>query len=117
MSSVVSSEDVQALIDKAEPNFALFPKLPLELRHMVWKYALPGPRTIEIFYKDHLRPLHADSVASLQRPKISDPVILFANKESREVALSAYELAFHYRTSSPLYFDFKPKKNVFSSKL
>src|ERR1700753_4476942 len=33
---------------KAEPEFCLFPKLPTELRLVVWKYALERHRIIEV---------------------------------------------------------------------
>jgi DNA polymerase III delta prime subunit len=35
-------------MEEADQDFALFLKLPLELRRMIWKEALPGPRVIDI---------------------------------------------------------------------
>lgn len=32
------------------PSFPLFPTLPKELREEIWKYALPGPRVLEVSY-------------------------------------------------------------------
>jgi hypothetical protein len=29
-------------------KFAIFPKLPIEIRFKIWKMALPGPRIVEI---------------------------------------------------------------------
>jgi hypothetical protein len=35
---------------KKQGYFVLFPKLPIELRLQIWKFALPGPRIIDVFY-------------------------------------------------------------------
>ncbi|PVH72392.1 hypothetical protein DL98DRAFT_73150 [Cadophora sp. DSE1049] len=33
---------------EAKPSFTCFPKLPVEIRHLIWEAVLPGPRIVEI---------------------------------------------------------------------
>ncbi|KAH6720208.1 hypothetical protein BKA61DRAFT_569890 [Leptodontidium sp. MPI-SDFR-AT-0119] len=106
MSSIVSSESVQELLDKEVLTFTLFPKFPLELRLMVWKEALPGPRMIGFLAKGSDESSATITGKTFQRPAPSDPVILFVNHESRSVSLSTYQLAFHHRLPKPVYFNF-----------
>jgi len=35
-------------VSQAELTFEYFPKLPPELRRMIWKEALPGPRLVSL---------------------------------------------------------------------
>jgi hypothetical protein len=59
-------------------SFTLFPQLPLELRHAIWRYTLPRPRRI------------------IGEQRRSDPIALSINRESRQLALSYYKRhAFH----------------------
>lgn len=41
--------------DDPEPEFTLIPKLPLELRRMIWKRAAPDPRVVKISYTEETR--------------------------------------------------------------
>lgn len=60
----------------AEPRtFHLFPRLPAELRLMIWHYALPGPRLIDRESKYRTLP---------------NPSMLSVNTEARRVALKWY---------------------------
>jgi hypothetical protein len=42
-------------ISDTEQKFTLFPKLPTELRHKIWKHALPGPRVVPLCINRSLR--------------------------------------------------------------
>lgn len=66
-------------------TFTLFPKLPTELRLMIWRAARPGPRTIELKWRNDI-----GRWTSIAKP----PVILQVNAESREEALKHYQLWF-----------------------
>src|SRR5277367_1421779 len=66
-------------------TFHLFPKLPIELRRMIWAFALPGPRQIKLFTKPDACLVRRKSTKGLA------PIILSANREAREVALRHYE--------------------------
>ncbi|KAH7378065.1 hypothetical protein BKA64DRAFT_714564 [Cadophora sp. MPI-SDFR-AT-0126] len=70
------------------PKLTLFPKLPLELRLMVWKLALPRGRLIAL--RDELYKLFAGNNEG--RPPL--PISLHVNQESRRETLTYYEL-FH----------------------
>lgn len=85
-------------------SFTLFPKLPVELRLMVWELALPGPRVITI---------QARRVSSAARglPHLtadySIPAIFHTSQESREAVLRKYEFAFpRNHLINSFYFDF-----------
>jgi hypothetical protein len=49
LSHEVSSQAAAIERKKANRKLTLFPKLPIELREMVWGEALPGPRVVELF--------------------------------------------------------------------
>lgn len=107
MSSIASSEIVQGLIDNNEASFRYFPKLPLELRLMVWEEALPGPRIIPFVSKLSQKKFSTPVYGVVDpKPVLLNPAMLFANQESRSVALSIYEAAFHHRSSKPVFFNF-----------
>jgi hypothetical protein len=85
--------------------FTLFSWLPVEIRLLVWKHALPGPRTVTISSNDiciNLSPgkLFTCFVATHNADIV--PTILHASKESRAVAKKYYELAFGIRLSNYL---------------
>ncbi|KAG0646718.1 hypothetical protein D0Z07_6188 [Hyphodiscus hymeniophilus] len=68
-------------------TFEFFPYLPPTVRVKIWRFALPGPRVIEIRYANKQHEFRAPI-----------PIILHVNRESRAVALLDYEIA----TASPL---------------
>lgn len=92
-------------------TFYLFQKLPLELRHQIWRYALPGPRLITLGLEKELlivhidrgdsikissrRSSHSDKTTAFSKirqtsaPKI--PELLHACRESRQLALAVYD--------------------------
>ncbi|KAI1737431.1 hypothetical protein F4680DRAFT_428626 [Xylaria scruposa] len=55
-----SHESASATSDSAAPSFPQFPKLPLELRIMIWKFAMPGPR-------NYIMPSNSDDIAENRR--------------------------------------------------
>jgi hypothetical protein len=120
----------------SERTFHKFPSLPLEIRLMIWKAALPEPRIVDIwrrplaitagewlekeneeqFPKDGLRPSSleeslADEYAEPMLGISSDtqpPSILFASRESYGVASKRYRREFRMAGSFPeTYFDFR----------
>ncbi|CZT49710.1 uncharacterized protein RSE6_10592 [Rhynchosporium secalis] len=128
-SSALSRPSVQ----DDDAQFTPFPRLPPELRLIVWKAALPGPRVITILpralahpVETYEHPLPRSPLVHLQvstRPGVREllvpgqtprlarsnavsPVLLFVNGESRKVALARYEIAFKTQISSPIYFNF-----------
>jgi hypothetical protein len=79
-------------------TFAPFSRLPEELRVIIWEFAMPRPNLIEVTGYGHRVPY-----ASATR---SNPGILFANKESRKVALKNHTMAFRSRLREGIYFNF-----------
>jgi hypothetical protein len=71
----------------ADKMFTLFPKLPIELRLLIWEMALPGPRVLKTS-------LPWDLDAEIRwnlTPSEKSPAILFSCHESRTVALNHYQ--------------------------
>lgn len=115
--------------------FTLFSKLPVELRLMVWKYALPGQRVfkfdgkgfvIQTFpyeghdenilsrYNYHLRGYHFDQERKLKPIKVAFKApysLLATNKEARAATLEQYTLTFMPQPGTPLYID--PDMDIF----
>lgn len=89
----VTSSSLQGLPDRPQgsyDNFTLFPKLPLEIRCMIWRYTFPGPRLVslvEIIPKGWtLAAAHALNTAY----DIKLPIALQINMESRQETLRSY---------------------------
>lgn len=79
-------------------RFELFPRMPLEIRRMVWKLSLPGPRVVNVYRWTR-------SPSKLQfrsNDNLPNPAALSVCRESRSVALERYSLSFG---SSNLYSD------------
>lgn len=68
-------------------TFTLFPKLPIELRLIVWEMALPGPRILK---SSLTRTTSGDTCWDL-RPSEKSPALLFTCQESRAVAEKSYK--------------------------
>jgi hypothetical protein len=66
-------------------RFTLFPKLPFELRHLIWRYSLPRRRVVDVLYDD--------KTGECKSP-CPIPTVLHVNSEARGVALESYELVF-----------------------
>ncbi|PVH84873.1 hypothetical protein DL98DRAFT_71805 [Cadophora sp. DSE1049] len=98
--------------ENQELTFTLFSKLPLELRCMVWRFALPPPKVVKISRDLSDGRSASSSVLGLftrrGNPRPSSSVncsLLSVNNESRELALSVYRLDFGNRLARPTYFD------------
>ncbi|KAF8863739.1 hypothetical protein BDZ45DRAFT_737945 [Acephala macrosclerotiorum] len=103
MSNVISKEDLQSLSNatvksksfpsrSTRPNgttFTVFPKLPIELRTMIWTSSLPGSRTVEIN-----RTRQDDNTAPEYRSPAIIPAALHVCQESRTIAQEHYSLSF-----------------------
>lgn len=84
-------------INTGLPSFTSFKKLPLELRLMVWGFALPGPRVIHLKLaanKVHGFAIASEIAASRIKAVTTIPGVLHAVHESREAALKYYSVAF-----------------------
>lgn len=87
--------------DLCPKTFTIFPKLPLELRHMVWRASFPASRRIKVRmdYKHHQKYWWYSHLT---------PVTFHVNKESRAESRCSHECLFEaYGSTSdllPLYF-------------
>ena len=92
-------------------TFDLFPKLPIELRREIWRFALPGPRLLTLKVPDDSKKdddiygrVHIDrkgdgewdmtcafGTFEPERPLVDPPALLYVCKESRNVTLMEYE--------------------------
>jgi hypothetical protein len=81
-------------------KFAFFPKLPTELRVIIWELSLPKPRVVEISISDDEDSLVAKTDSPL-------PAHFKANFEARQVAFKNYPLVFSSILSSPMRFSFE----------
>jgi hypothetical protein len=78
--------------DPALQEFIGFPKLPLELRRIIWGHSLPGPRVIEIFAEDNDNfILHNELITIRKDTHTAILAVLRTCKESEEIVLGAYE--------------------------
>jgi hypothetical protein len=60
-------------------SFALFPKLPTEIRIKIWRFAISVPRIVEVIFNDHW-----------QCKNTNPPPLLSTCAESRHESLKAY---------------------------
>ncbi|KAI9053188.1 hypothetical protein LZ554_003454 [Drepanopeziza brunnea f. sp. 'monogermtubi'] len=115
-SQLISSGEVEKC------DFQCFPKLPLELRLMIWRAALPGPRIILIedncfwttdYDEKHCRNRNTFNWTTVAIYRI--PTGMHVNQESRLEAQKHYDLAFAKNLSRdiPVYFDYAQDALVF----
>jgi hypothetical protein len=96
---------------KVQPKFTIFGKFPLEIRLKIWEMALPSDRIIRIVKNDVTNVLglglHEDgSPRSTYRALTSNPGVLGACSESRNLSRKHYKLSFAHRLfERPIYFD------------
>jgi 2EXR family len=64
-------------------EFRYFPRLPIELRHMIWRHCLPGPRLVELSYDEDIGACTSHSPL---------PICLWVCSESRKEAKLFYRL-------------------------
>ncbi|KAH7407179.1 hypothetical protein BKA64DRAFT_408980 [Cadophora sp. MPI-SDFR-AT-0126] len=93
-SSLLATEDVCH-------SFTPFPRLPLEIRDIIWGLAVPRFRTFNVEEQSALR-VRLDPMSRAA----AVPAILRANKESRRVALLMLD-PFAGKWGKPVYFNFK----------
>jgi hypothetical protein len=89
---------------KTLTKFTCFDKLPFELREMVWKSALPGPRTITVSKTDKSVPqVKTNAKGILPTP------LMHTCHESRQLALQRYKPAFSVflEGNKDIYFDWE----------
>ncbi|KAL2074175.1 hypothetical protein VTL71DRAFT_7953 [Oculimacula yallundae] len=80
-----------------QPQFPLFSKLPFELRCMIWRYAMTGPRAIHIKLatkRTHSFIFQSELATAKMKAMTSIPGVLHAVYESRNIALKHYSIAF-----------------------
>ncbi|TEY52513.1 hypothetical protein BOTCAL_0257g00060 [Botryotinia calthae] len=99
-----------SVVPDRNETFHLFPRLPLEIRQLIWRAALPGPRNVVLkhFYLKHpeyliVRSQFSSRVYLSRRgggsvvglaPVNSNPTIFYTCRESLEVASETYTLTF-----------------------
>jgi hypothetical protein len=93
------------------PIFTLFPKLPFELRQIIWTLALPKPRTIMVTsrefvtYNERMSPVRNYRAGHNAQ---TVPCVLHVCAESRSLGLKTYQLAFATQLRGrPVYFNFQ----------
>jgi hypothetical protein len=108
----VASVAVENTAPDTSREFTLFPKLPPELRDMVWKFTLPDPRILNLLCH---RPTHndqepilfsRDAVSKANVNGVATP-LLHTCSRSRQIALGRYERAFNDLLDHPIYFDWE----------
>lgn len=77
----------QASLDKIVPC-QHFQKLPAELRIMIWRFALPGPRVLNTGCSE------PDKLIFPKKDNQDNPALLSVCQQSRKVALEKYRLVF-----------------------
>jgi hypothetical protein len=82
------------------PAFTLFNNLPLELRYLVWEYALPDARLIQVEARpigtyNPYDPSWSRSGIFFHSDAFNPPALLSACRESREIALAAFQICFY----------------------
>lgn len=87
-------------------DFPLFSKLPTELRVMIWREVLPGPRLVEANFQFEDNVYRFGSAPMYCMSRTSPPALLSVCYESREEALKKYSLCFAMEAEQPrIYFD------------
>jgi hypothetical protein len=96
-------------IEAQEPHFMRFPELPLELRLIIWSFALPEPQVVTIKKKVEQVEEDAQQQASTTfraEASYNIPALLHVCQDSRSVARKNYRLSFKQHLEHPVYIDF-----------
>ncbi|KAE9370354.1 hypothetical protein N431DRAFT_468415 [Stipitochalara longipes BDJ] len=101
----ITAESIYTVFNNSDATFKLFPKLPVELRQIIWRYSLPGPRVVAVFCWSNVEHAFCKSTSPI-------PTALHVNKEARSVALQSYKARFSI-SSDPA----KPAKIYFDSEI
>ena len=94
------SDEVEECSATPQGYFIRFPNFQTELRMKIWRYALPGPRCVELLAHPERRfsneiPHEIKSLPGSEiQFSLTSPVVplMGANRESREVALAVYRV-------------------------
>ena len=108
-------------------EFHVFPKLPPEIRRMVWSIAIPGQRAIRLIPRRPTKIMNQDAAAAKQTYRLCygprgftdhiPTILLHVCKESRTFALNRYKPFLGSPLGDlPIYFDFEGDTLVFNSK-
>jgi hypothetical protein len=93
-----------------QSRFALFPKLPPELRRMIWLSARPNPQTVTTCFipYNQFRRRRNNKKRDLDEQKTYSkfPKVLHSNHEARAVSLESYQICFKDKFTAPFYFDY-----------
>jgi hypothetical protein len=102
---------------RTQPNFALFPQFPFEIREKIWSAAIE-PRSFKItipevkeYSNSELEYHYNRSPEHYLKPKASPrevPALLHTSHEAREIGLKSYNLNFSDRLDNrPIHFNFE----------
>lgn len=80
----------------SDGDFVQFKQLPTELRHAIWKFALPGPRVVEVV------PSYAAQKCQKLQLNVGMPALMHVCRESRQIALSKYSVKLANKNVLPL---------------
>lgn len=107
-----SSNPVANPDNESHRSFTLFPKLPIEIRLMIWRSTFPRNGSFDL-HDLASRPFPQERHPSGFEPLFSAPPTLYANRESRQETLKHYFI-FHDEASGssdnlrePVYFNTK----------
>ncbi|KAE8448791.1 hypothetical protein EG329_008793 [Mollisiaceae sp. DMI_Dod_QoI] len=100
-------------------EFHCFPRLPIEIRHMIYDLASPGPRTVKVKTGERLYQHERRSKQQISYPvplKLTNvPIMLQVSRDSRAWAQRRYKLSFfNISGGRPVYFDFQQDILFFS---
>ena len=105
-----SSSSAVVSPDRELPRFTLFNKLPVELRHIIWHFALPGPRAIHVRLsgsRGHGFVIASELAQAKVKVATSIPGVLHAVRDSRAIALKHYSIAFeHHPKVQTMFFNY-----------
>ena len=93
------------VIEVEGPCFTIFPKLPLELRLIIWSFALPDPQVVTIKKKVESAQQEATTTFKAEASYCMI-TLLHVCRESRSVAQKHYRLSFKQHLMHPVYIDF-----------
>ncbi|CZR62624.1 uncharacterized protein PAC_12521 [Phialocephala subalpina] len=119
------------------PSFNLFPKLSIELRIMIWEYALPEAQMIKLrempengnrtrrmreVINSICHPVPKAAIEQRQELEVNSNTyskvhcaLLHVSQEARAMALGHYSLSFAAQTGRPIYVDFDKDILIFDN--
>ncbi|CAG8981275.1 hypothetical protein HYALB_00003873 [Hymenoscyphus albidus] len=84
----LQDHELKATIPTTPPPLS-FSSLPPGIRHQIWRFSLPGPRTLVVS-----PPTEAHDISFSRIENHPAPPALFVCHESRQIALTRYRLVF-----------------------